>query len=249
MGILSVGVLGDIHGGLGALKKALKWLSTESLDYVLCVGDFASLSSLDPLRDLEVIREMFRELNSLGVPVIYVWGNRDLMLFNEIQFLDPRDRTEAAKIISDMLSMENLIEVPKDEKIKLGEDLFVTRNPTLLDERTVYLVHYDTIVRQCYLHVEGHVHYAQVKGRYLNAGFIHRDDLHGAKHMDGMVMRLLLRERGVERIIIKPLGNIKPLICDVHIDEGIFFVPCGWRKCPVCYDWNRAKFSRTSLHV
>ncbi len=230
------------------MRKALNWLSGEGVEAILCVGDFATLSK-DPLRDLELVRNELQLLNDLGIPVLYVWGNRDLELFSAIILLDDALRREAQSLVHEILEMKNLIEVPRDARIKLFDGVYVTRNPLLLNDRTIYLTHYDEVVRSCYLHIEGHVHYGQVSTRrYLNAGFVHRDELHGSEPLDGVVMALHLDPESVLRVVVKPLGSVKPLVCPIHIEEGVFFVPETWRRCPVCYDWARARLSRALPH-
>ena len=240
-------MLGDIHGGASALRKALNWMSSEGVEAILSVGDFATLTS-DVVKDLAIVKSLFEMLNEQGIPVLYVWGNRDIELFERMILLDsPSARRECIDMIHEMLGFSNLIEVPRDTRIRLADDLYITRNPELLDLKTIYLTHYDEYVRSCFLHIEGHVHYAQVASRYVNAGYVHRDDFHGARESDGLA--IVIEISGGTRVLIKPLGSVKPMICPEHYAEGIFFVPSSWRMCPVCYDWTRAKMSRTALHL
>jgi len=247
---LIIGVLGDIHGGISALRRALNWLLGYDLEALLCVGDFVPLASdLDVLQELYVLEEVMELLNDVGVPVMYVWGNRDLELFERVVSLeDLSSRRECLKVIDRIIKMRNLIEVPRDTRIRLGDTIYVTRNPMLLDSRTIYLTHYDNYLRSCLLHVEGHVHYAQIAKGYINAGYIHRNLPKGA-YADGMVIAADIAGSNNVRVLVKPLGAVKPLICAKHISEGVFFVPSNWRLCPVCYDFAKAKVSRVALHI
>ncbi len=246
-------LLGDIHGGIDAVRKVVAEVRGLDLVAVLCVGDFASTAGGDVVAELETIAKVFESLASLGVVVVYTWGNRDLMLFERIVRLgDECARKRAREIVEFILSLDNVYESPSSNRLCLQDlGLCITSSPSLADRDTILLVHYVNYVHdRALLHVEGHVHYGQLRDRYINAGFVYRDDLHGARAMEGMYMLIELEGRKLENVEVRFLTeDLRFLQCPLHIEEGTFIVPKWWRRCPVCYDIARAKFTKQAFFI
>ncbi len=244
--IIRILALGDIHGGLSALKKGIETMKNYDFDAVVCVGDFASLRFTDPLKELENIAKIFDLLDSLEVPVYYVWGNRDLMLFDLVVRLVGVRRERALELIRRLIHHDYLYEVSRGTRYKLGFASIVS-DPKIVEPNSILLVHYiDHVAKGALLHIEGHVHYGQYKDNYINLGFVYRDDLHGAEPMEGMIWLIEIRREGgrvhIDRKYVLLDRRFKEMICDLHFDEGVFIVPSKWRRCPVCYDPTKAKF-------
>jgi len=74
----------DLHGSIKTLRKIVKTISKKDADAVISTGDFVSLNQ--PIAtELNNLEEMFLELDSLDIPVYFVWGNRDLLLFEALR--------------------------------------------------------------------------------------------------------------------------------------------------------------------
>jgi len=246
-------VLGDIHGGVESIKKVITEVRRVDLVAVLCTGDFASVSATDTVHDLELVAKVFEYLASLGVDVVYTWGNRDLLLFERIVKLGSVEhRKRVRELLEYMLSLSNVYEAPSRDRLYLKSlGLYITSNPQLIDSKTILLTHYvNYAYENAFLHIEGHVHYGQIRGRYINAGFVYRDDMHGAKPMEGMYMIIDIEGTEIRNLEVKLLSNdLKFYTCPHHPDEGLFIIPKWWKKCPVCYDISRAKFTKQVLSV
>ncbi|HIE55690.1 MAG TPA: hypothetical protein EYP90_10995 [Chromatiaceae bacterium] len=87
---------------------------------VLCTGDFASVSATDTVHDLELVAKVFEYLASLGVDVVYTWGNRDLLLFERIVKLGSVEhRKRVRELLEYMLSLSNVYEAPSRDRLYL----------------------------------------------------------------------------------------------------------------------------------
>jgi uncharacterized protein len=82
---VNLAVLGDVHGPSVILDRALERLGAEPLDGVLLVGDLSAgmhlVSGLSPDTEQEMrdtAAEVVRQVEALGVPVLWVPGNHDL---------------------------------------------------------------------------------------------------------------------------------------------------------------------------
>jgi hypothetical protein len=65
---------------------------------------------------------------------------------------------------------------------------------------------------------------------------------HGTESLLGGIWEIDITN---DKIIIEFLdfgNNLRELICPYHREEGMFYIPKYWRKCPVCYDIKNAKF-------
>ena len=245
-------MLGDIHGGIESVRRIVAEVRKTDLATVLCTGDFAKATT-DTIHDLELVAKVFEYLASLGVDVVYTWGNRDLLLFEKIIMLSSAElRKRARELIEYILSLGNVYEVPNRNRLCLESlGLCITSNPQLIDSRTILLTHYTNYVYEdAFLHIEGHVHYGQIRGKYVNAGFVYRDEVHGAEPMEGMYIVIDIENARVRDLEIKLLSSdLKLYTCPLHPEEGLFIIPRWWKRCPVCYDVSRAKFTKQVLSV
>jgi len=124
------------------------------------------------------------------------------------------------------------------DRVNLG-DLTLTSNPDLVDEKTILMIHRYRKPTEALLQLEGHVHHGQLCRNYLNLGFVSRDD--------GLLGCCWLIDLSEGRPSIKWVnfgGRMKEMTCPTHQDEGVFYVPDYWKKCPVCYDPKNAIFSK-----
>lgn len=128
----------------------------------------------------------------------------------------------------------------EDETIRLGK-YSLTSNPRKLAENTIFLRHhYRKIIPKAMIQIDGHVHYGQHIGNYLNLGFLYRDATHGASPMIGCYWELTLKNYEASIDFIDLGGQLKYYNCPDHPREGTFYIPRYWKKCPVCYRQNEA---------
>jgi len=151
----------------------------------------------------------------------------------------PRERFEAAVEILEIISALKFGKVLHDfDRVRLG-DYFLTSYPELVDEKAILLIHHYQKPTKALLQLEGHVHYGQLCHNYLNLGFVSRDD--------GLLGCCWLIDFSEGRPSIKWVnfgGKMREMTCPIHRDEGTFYIPSYWKKCPVCYDPRNAVFSK-----
>ncbi len=240
--------LGDIHGCVECLKRIRRDVASENIEFVVSVGDFVSLRSNDVYEELEVLEGIFEELNAFGTKVFFVWGNRDIELIDYVLLNGrDRDRRKLKSIVDYVLKSKNLHELGLGERVEINQFLRITCDPALIDEQTIFVSHYaKKVITNALIHLEGHVHYGQIAARYLNLGFVYRDDLHGARTLLGLYWVITV-ERNEYVITFRTLGeDLKIIVCPLHSMEGVFIVPKHWKRCPVCYDPTKARFSSYS---
>jgi hypothetical protein len=124
----------------------------------------------------------------------------------------------------------------------------LTSKAGLWDKNTIFLAHCYRRPTGALIQIEGHVHYGQRVANYLNLGFLSRDDEHGATPLVGCYWVLNLHREGISANWIDLGGKMKEYRCPNHPEQGVFYIPFYWRKCPVCYDSNNA-LSRAFLHL
>jgi hypothetical protein len=127
-----------------------------------------------------------------------------------------------------------------EEPIKL-ERYWLTSFPEKVPENAIFLRHhYRRIIPKALIQLDGHIHYGQRVSNYLNLGFLFRDATHNAQPMVGCYWKLILKDSTVSANFIN-LGNyLKEYKCPHHPEEGLFYIPSNWKKCPVCYNPNKA---------
>ncbi len=247
----------DLHGNIDVLKMFAKRIEGGSFDYLLIAGD---LTNADLIGDLEIVlkqmSEIFQVIESLEIPYYFVWGIpfRESIIANLLMLEKEAGNGSRLKVYSRkgfkyLLrikgEMESLISSLKygkwlrqDMVEKLGK-YKITSNPALVDGKTVLLTHYYRKLTNALIQIEGHVHYGQRLGNYLNLGFLYRDDSHGADPLIGCYWVLKFEKTGVDVDWVDMGGNLKEYRCPRHPEEGVFYIPVNWRKCPVCYNPGR----------
>jgi len=112
-------------------------------------------------------------LDSLEVPFYFVWGNRDIFLFMDIiaeKGIHVKVKDFANDFVSS-LNLKNVYHVSDRVKVFCDPELYVSSNKGLVDRRTIFVTHFVRgVVSDALLHLEGHVHYGQAKGNYVNLG-------------------------------------------------------------------------------
>jgi hypothetical protein len=126
--------------------------------------------------------------------------------------------------------------VKEEEPVKLGRYL-LTSSPDKMPKNAIFLQHhYRKIIPRGMIQIDGHVHYGQHVLNYLNLGFLYRDAAHNASPMIGCYWKLNLKDSTVS-VNFMNLGNkLKAFRCPVHPEEGTFYIPSYWKKCPICYE-------------
>jgi len=151
----------------------------------------------------------------------------------------PREKFESAVEILEVVSTLRFGNVLHDfDHVRLG-DYFLTSYPELVDEKTILLIHHYQKPTEALLQLEGHVHYGQLCRNYLNLGFVSRDD-----GLLGCCWLIDLSEGGPSIKWVNFGGKMREMTCPIHRDEGTFYIPSYWKKCPVCYDSRNAIFSK-----
>ena len=242
-------ILGDIHGGLDTLRKAISYLANIDLDLILCTGDYIESFSADVSQSLEILFKIFDYLNSLDRVIAYTWGDADLVLFNTITHSSnvELNHHNLNRILNYILNMRKTFEAPRKNRLCLENRLCITSNPNYVNSKTILLIHYmHTVARNPLLHIEGHTHYAQIKDNYINAGFIYCKDSNSGKVLNELVIIVELDEMNyiVKNVAYRFLDIVlKEYTCFLHREEGVFIIPKWWKRCPVCMNPLYAKFS------
>jgi len=239
----------DLHGSVKTLHKIVKMIGGKDVDVVVFTGDFVSLNQ--PITtELNNLEEIFLELDSLDVPVYFVWGNRDLLLFEALRKeLERRGCNftlmKFEQMLFNRLDIENLWVVRDSIELSDEPELFITNDYTQIDEKTIYITHYrPEVFSDAFLHLEGHVHYGQFKDKYFNLGFAYRDDLHGSEPLEGLIWFFEIDKDYEVSFYYEMFGDLKEIVFPYHAEEGTFIIPKFWKKCPVCYNPENSKFSK-----
>lgn len=124
----------------------------------------------------------------------------------------------------------------REEPIKLGE-YWLTSSPKRLPKNAIFLQHhYRKIMPKALIQLDGHLHFGQHVLNYLNLGFLYRDAAHRASPMVGCYWKLNFEGTNVEVNFRNLGGKLKEFICPNHPQEGKFYIPNYWKKCPICYE-------------
>lgn len=212
----------DTHGNVESAKALVRAVKGKKYDAVVFAGDFTSFQNVQ-----ELYEQIMDALGEIGAPVYYVFGNRDRSFddFGLGIWAEP----EATR--------QTLLDMQKEE---LGEGVFITANPLLVNENTIFVSHRaDRLMEDALLHIEGHIHYAMQYRNYINLGFLFRDDFHGDKEGLGCYWEITIDGGKVKSIQWHNLGLMKQMECRVHGDF-MFVVPEEFEICPLCkgdYTW------------
>lgn len=124
----------------------------------------------------------------------------------------------------------------EDKPVKL-EKYWLTSSPQNIPENAIFLRHcYRKIIPRALIHLDGHIHFGQRVLNYINLGFLYRDDAHNAPPIVGGYWRLILEKLNVTADFINLGNNMKAFKCVHHPQEGTFYIPYYWKKCPICYE-------------
>ncbi|MGD0070899.1 MAG: metallophosphoesterase [Candidatus Bathyarchaeia archaeon] len=124
----------------------------------------------------------------------------------------------------------------EQERVKLG-DYWLTSSEENLPEHAILLKHhYRKLTSKALIQLDGHLHFGQYVLNYLNLGFIYRDAVHGASPMVGCYWKLNLNGSNVNVSFKNLGGKLKEYNCPNHPQEGKFYIPIYWKKCPICYE-------------
>jgi uncharacterized protein YprB with RNaseH-like and TPR domain/predicted phosphodiesterase len=210
--------LSDVHGNVEAVKSVVQEVRESVFDGIIFAGDFTnSLLTGDFAKANEDYRKIMELLLSLGVPVYYVLGNRDYVSTD--RGIHP--------IEADIPHF-----LGKDERISIAPNMYLTGDKNLVDEKTIYVTHYDNELSCALLQIAGHVHWGVRYKNYLNLGFVSGDDVHGAQSVLGCYWELEFTKKSVHAKCHN-LGGIKEVNCKRH-HFATFYVPKNWKECPLC---------------
>lgn len=124
----------------------------------------------------------------------------------------------------------------KGEPVRLGR-YWLTSSPRKLPKNAILLKHhYRRIIPKAMIHLDGHLHYGQHVLNYLNLGFLYRDAAHKASPMVGCYWKLNLENSTVSVNFVNLGGRLKEFKCPDHPQEGTFYIPYYWKKCPICFE-------------
>jgi len=134
----------------------------------------------------------------------------------------------------------------EEEPVKLGR-YWLTPSPERMPKNAILLKHhYRKILPKAFIQLDGHLHYGQHVLNYLNLGFLYRDAAHNASPMIGCYWKLNL-ENSIFAVNFMNLGNgLKDFRCPDHPEEGTFYIPHYWKKCPICFEPREALIKRTN---
>jgi hypothetical protein len=122
------------------------------------------------------------------------------------------------------------------ERVKLGEYWLTSFEENLPENAILLKHHYRKLTPKALIQLDGHLHFGQHVLNYLNLGFLYRDAAHGGSPMIGCYWELNLKGPNVN-VTFKNLGeNLKEYDCPNHPQEGKFYIPFFWKKCPICHE-------------
>lgn len=236
----------DIHGDLESFKKAINFIrGLDNITYILIAGDISDWRGPEHADEVyKNLVKMFQLLEKLNIKYFFVLGNWDT--FFTMDFI------ESTKMkLNPVLLFQTILKEAKAKKgvllrgsyvYELNQYVKLTTDPKLVNKKTIFLTHaYPKPITNVLMHIEGHWGlYAQLNGNYLNLGFLHG----GREKLTGLVWTIELEKDKVTKIQWYDLGGmLKEYVCPFHRNEGLFIIPSNWKKCPVCYKPERARFS------
>lgn len=132
----------------------------------------------------------------------------------------------------------------EEEPVKLGR-YWLSSSPVRIPKDTIFLRHHHRmIIPKALVQLDGHLHYGQHVLNYLNLGFLYRDAAHDASPMVGCYWKLILKGSTVSAHFMNLGNKLKDFRCPVHPEEGTFYIPSYWKKCPICYEPEEAIVKR-----
>ena len=264
----------DLHGDATTLKLLRDAIKDENYDYILVAGDLTNADLISPAERVQQMKEIFSIMESFKIPYYYVWGIpfREGTLASVMDLIEKPDSYEVKeqeetlvferkvgnlrltiskvnmqllkKIEHFMSSLRYGKHLSGKEPVKLGR-YWLTSSPTKMPKNAIFLRHsYRRIIPEALIQLDGHLHFGQQVFNYLNLGFLYRDAAHGAPPMIGCYWKLTLKDFTVS-VDFMNLGNrLKGFRCPYHPEEGTFYIPHYWKKCPICYEPSEALIKR-----
>ena len=238
----------DVHGNTKSFEEGVNYIKKmKDVSAIMIAGDLADYTNDNPEAAFNDLVKMFQSLEKLKIEYYFVLGNWDMFFILGLEKtkgeqLDPEEIFQGilkkAKAIRGTLILRNKV-------YKLNEKINITSDRKLVNRNTIYLVHADkNIISDAFLHVEGHWGlFGQINldKHYLNLGFLHG----GKEELTGCIWEINIEGDKVRNVIWHNIGrNLKEITCSEHKKEGLFVIPSSWKKCPVCYRPERARFSK-----
>lgn len=128
----------------------------------------------------------------------------------------------------------------EEKPVKL-EKYWLTSSPQNIPKNAIFLRHcYRKIIPRALIHLDGHIHFGQNIHNYINLGFLYRDDAHNAQPIVGGYWKLILEKSNVTAEFVDLGNKMKAFKCQHHPQEGTFYIPHYWKKCPICYEPEQA---------
>ncbi len=237
----------DIHGNLESLQ-ALKRDIHEDYDLMLIPGDLTNAffaSSFNAM--VKQFKAVLSSLESFGIKYLFTLGNRDFPLFGDESLPEPEAKDRNRILMAILQSLNNGFMLEMAPSVDINGIRVTSRKD--LAEGAIYMAHYDKgVASNALVHLEGHTHAGQLNGNYLNLGFLYRDATHGSTPLLGCYWTLEVSNGTVEKKWHDLGGKMKEFECPDHAAEGKFYVPFYFRKCPVCYNRESAKFSSVGMN-
>jgi len=237
----------DVHGNLQSFRKAIGFIDKlDNFDYVFIAGDIADNPCPERVDEAyENLLKMFKLMDGLGKPYFFILGNWECFFkeaFNKSRKTKIDTRSLFRKILKEEKAKNGVL-LDKNRIYQLDPYVKITTDPRLVNQKTIFLIHaYPSPMLNALLHIEGHWGlYAQLKENYINLGFLHG----GREELTGIVWTIELEKDEIMKIQWHDLGGkMREYTCPYHREEGLFVIPYNWRKCPVCYKPERARFSQ-----
>ena len=197
--MLELLALSDSHGAVQAVQELLNGVD-KKYDAVIFAGDFTNAIFFPRMNNQEIFEETIQFLQKFG-PVYYCLGNRDVNI---------------KPTLPNHLALGAVFQVG---------GLKITSDNAMLDENTIYVTHYDPLIRlNALLHLEGHTHLGVQFGNYINLGFTFRDASHGANPIIGGYWNITITDdQQIESEYVHS-KQIKRSQCKRHQHEDNFSV-------------------------
>lgn len=260
--IMEILAFSDLHGDAPTLRLLKERVKDEGFDYILVAGDLTNADLIRPDERVRQVKEIFSIMEEFKIPYYYVWGTpfREGSISFAMQNYEAKEHEGKVVLERKSGSWNETIEMPKtgwklfqeiehflsslnfghhvreEEPVRLGKYI-LTSSPHKVSRKTIFIQHhFRKIVQKAVVQVDGHVHYGQRLLNYLNLGFLYRDKSHGASPMVGCYWKLSLKGDTATISFVNLGEELKDYQCPNHPDEGVFYIPRYWKKCPICYN-------------
>ncbi len=216
----------DIHGSHCSLQEMLDMIRGEAVDFLVFAGDMTDAEYSGYASGEEQMQKICSIIESSGLEMLYVLGNRDLAGGRLVECPLPGDLSRGDVEVSGMN---------------------FTSKADGLDERSIYICHsLDSQFRRrrlpARLVLYGHNHIHRIYSNYVGLGYIKDASPEDPDAPRGGFFLIKIEDESTHTSF-RNLGGMVTSRCPIHQDQGTFFVPSSWvTACPMCRNDPKYRF-------